>query len=72
MTGAVEELSVPSRSGSVRNRNDLFGIVLPLSRIRPPLIFQGRSGTWRFGRMSLWSTCVGVQEGLAAALCGPS
>ena len=34
------------------------------------LIYQHRFGTWWFGEKCLWSTCAGVQEGLAAALCG--
>ena len=42
------------------NSNDLIGIVLPLSRIRPPLLYRGRSGTWWFVGVSIWSTWVGI------------
>jgi hypothetical protein len=50
---------------------DLFGIVLPLLGFDLPLVSRGRLATWRFGGLSLWSTCTRVQEGLAAASYEP-
>jgi hypothetical protein len=48
--------------------NDMFRILLPPLRIQPPLIYRGRSGTWRFGGaepmvymcQSLEGSCNGV------------
>jgi hypothetical protein len=76
MMERVEELSVLLSGGSAlgaelelfggEDSNDLSRIVSvlssPLYRIQPPLIYRGRSGTWRFRKSNLWSTCARVQE----------
>jgi hypothetical protein len=53
------------RLGSLGNRPPPLGSDLPLY-IEVGQVHGG------LGELSLWSTCAGVQEGLAAALCGPS
>ena len=66
---AVEELSMPlSGCSALRAEqeriseewDDLSWIVLPPLGSDLSLIYRDRSGTWRFGGLSLWSTCARV------------
>jgi hypothetical protein len=78
--GIVEELLVPlsrllcSRCSARVNHedlNDLRGIILPLLGSDLPLYLEVGQVHGGLEKLSLWSTCTRLQEGLAAMSCGP-
>jgi hypothetical protein len=67
----VALLSVLSRSGTVRSGMIYLGSSSPSLGSDLPLYSEVGWVHDGLGGMSLWSTCAGVQDGLAAALYGP-